>query len=116
MPVGQFSGTRASYVYTSDTGALYVLQLDETLGDLTGAGLDAYDPASPGSATPKPTRFQPRGVYWQGTATGFETKRKFITCGTLDATLYDSNVRQTLTIDGVAGVTTGRRGEQISFP
>lgn len=115
MPEGQFTGSRASYVYTSDTGALYVLQLDETLGDLTGVDLDAFDPGSPGAATPKPTRFSPRGVYWQATATGFEGKRKFLVCGTTDATLYDSNVRQTLTIDGVAGTTTGRRGEKLSF-
>lgn len=115
MPEGQFTGTRSSFVYTSDTGALYVLQLDDTLGGLAGADLDVFDPASPGAATPKPTRFSPRGVYWQGTATGFETKRKFLVCGTTAATLYDSSVRQALTIDGVAGITTGRRGEQMSF-
>ncbi|HEX7762729.1 MAG TPA: hypothetical protein VF433_03870 [Cellvibrio sp.] len=115
MPEGQFTGSRDSYVYTSDTGNLYVLQLDETLGDLAGADLDAFDPANPGTATPKPTRFSPRGVYWQATATGFEGKRKFIICGTTDATLYNSSVRQALTVDGVAGTTTGRRGEKQSF-
>lgn len=116
MPEGQFLGNRDSYVYTSETGALYVITTDETLGDLAGVGLDPYDPLNPGTAVAPPKRFQPRGVYWQGTAVGFTTKRKFLVCGAGDATLYASSVRQAVTIDGVAGITTGRRGERLSFP
>lgn len=115
MPEGQFLGSRGNYVYTSDTDEQYIITTDATLGALTGAGLTVFDPANPGESTPSPKRFQPRGVYWQATAAGFIGKRKFLICGTTDATLYDSSVRQTLTIDGVAGVTTGRRGERQTF-
>lgn len=115
MAEGQFLGARKTYVYTSDTGIDMVFTLDATLGDLANTGLTVFDPAAPGDAIPKPLRFKPRGVYWQGTAAGYTTKRKFITCGTVDADLYASNVRQTVTIDGIAGVTTGRRGEKLTF-
>jgi hypothetical protein len=114
MPVGQFTGTRAKYVYTTDTDDQYILELDTTLAALSTT-LTAFDPASPGDATPAPKRFTPRGVHWQGTATGFERKRKFIVCGQTDDTLYDSSTSQVLTIDGAAGKTTGRKGEKLTF-
>lgn len=116
MAEGQFLGPRGSYVYTSDSGDSYVITTDATLGALTGCDLTAFNPASPGGATAAPKRFKPRGVYWKGTATGYEKARKFLICGTTDATLYDTTVGATLTIDGVAGVTTGRRGETLTFP
>lgn len=112
MGLGQFTGSRSKYQYTDDQGETLNLKLDDTLAGLTGTGLTA---AVAGEGTPKPTGFQPRGVYWKGTATGFTTARKFIICGTTDAALYASNTPQALTIDGVAGITTGRRGESLSF-
>lgn len=115
MGEGQFSGTRSDYVYTTDTGAKYVIEMDDTLGTQPNNGLTVFDPANPGTATPKPNKFNLRGVYWQGTAAGYEGKRKFLVCGTLAATLYASNLRQTVSVDGVAGVTTGRKGESMSF-
>lgn len=114
MPVGQFTGTRGKYVYTSDTDDEYILEMDTTLAALSST-LTAFNPASPGDATPAPKRFKPRGVHWQGTAAGFEGKRKFIVCGTTEDTLYDTSVSATLTIDGAAGKTTGRRGETLTF-
>lgn len=115
MAEGQFTGTRSQYVYTNDGGGKYVLLLDDTLATLTGTGLTAYDPANPGGATPPPRRFKPRIVYWQGTQADFTTKRKALVCGTTSGTLYTSVASQTLTIDGVAGKTTGRRGEKLTF-
>lgn len=112
MGIGQFTGTRSKYQYTNDQGETYNLKLDDTLATLTGTGLTA---AVAGEGIPKPTGFQPRGVYWKGTATGFTTARKFIICGTVDAELYGSDSPQAVTIDGVAGITTGRRGESLSF-
>lgn len=112
MPEGQFSGARASYEYTSDTGASYLLTLDETLGTVANNGLVAATTATTAISAPK--RFQPRVVYWQGTLDG-RIVRKQLVCGTAAATLYASNVSQAVTIDGVAGVTTGRKGEQVSF-
>lgn len=114
MPVGQFTGTRGRYVYTSDTGADYILELDDTLAALSTT-LTAFDPANPGTAIAAPRRFSPRGVYWQGTAAGFENKRKFVVVGDTTDPLYDTTVRGSLTIDGAAGVTTGRRGERLTF-
>lgn len=114
MPVGQFTGSRAKYVYTSDTGDAYILELDTTLAALS-PGLTAFDPANPGDASPAPRRFSPRGVHWQGTAAGFESKRKFVVCGQLSDPIYDTTLRTALTIDGAAGITTGRRGEQLTF-
>lgn len=114
MPVGQFTGTRSKYVYTNDVGTDYILELDDTLAALSTT-LTAFDPANPGTAVPAPRRFKPRGVYWKGTATGFEGKRKFIVCGDPSDTLYDSSVSASLTIDGAAGVTTGRKGESLTF-
>jgi len=111
MPEGQFSGSRAKYEYTSDSGTVYKLTLDATLGDIAGAGLTAAGAAS--TAANKPVGFKPRVVFWQGDLNG-DTKRKEIVCnGT--STLYQTDVSQALTVDGVAGTITGRRGEKLTF-
>ena len=112
MPEGQFTGERKAYLYENDNGTKYVMQLDGTLGDLTGSNLEDY--TGQDGAQPKPTRFEPRGVYWQGKL-GDRQVRKFIVCNASGSTLYESDTSQELTIDGVAGYTTGRRGEQLSF-
>lgn len=116
MPEGQFTGSKARYIYVSDTGISYTLRRDETLGDIAGVGLTEYDPASPPTSFggAKPSQLKPRGVYWEGTLGG-TLRRKFLICGTTEATLYNSGARQALTIDGVAGFTTGRKGEQFTF-
>lgn len=111
MPEGQFSGSRAAYTYTKDDGDNIVICLDETLGGVTGNGLTKITTASelPG----KPLQFTPRVVFWQGTLGG-KVKRKQIVCNA-GSTLYVKKGSSTLTVDGVAGVTTGRRGEKQSF-
>lgn len=114
MAEGQFSGPRSKYVYTDDTGKDYILRLDNTLAALSTT-LTAFDPANPGTATKKPDGFKPRGVYWLATATGYEGRKKFIVCGDGTDTLYNTTIGATLTIDGIAGRTTGRRGEQLTF-
>lgn len=111
MPEGQYSGIRKTYEYTADDGNIYLLKLDETLGDLTECALSAATTATTGTA--KPLSFKPRIVYWQGTLNG-RTVRKSLVCDP-DATIYQSNTSQAVTIDGVAGFTTGRRGEKFSF-
>lgn len=114
MGLGQFTGSRSTYVYQADGGKEYLLTLDDSLV-IVGSGLVQFDPEEPGNATPAPKRFKPRGVYWQGTATGFEGKRKFLICSDPAGALYGVNVRQPITVDGIAGETTGRRGEKLSF-
>lgn len=114
MPEGQYTGQRQSYIYESDAGEAYILLLDATLAGLAGTGLVAATAANAAGASPTPKRFRPRGVYWQGTLDG-RVVRKRIICGTTESTLYQSDVSQSLTIDGVAGSTTGRTGEQLTF-
>lgn len=113
MAEGQFSGRRRPYLYTSDSGEVFLLQKDETLGDLAGAGLVRATTGNIGNASPVPKRFEPRGVYWQGELND-RVVRKFVVCAA-NGTLYVGNVPQPLTIDGVAGSTTGKRGEQLTF-
>lgn len=112
MPEGQFSGERKTYEYTSDTGATYLLTLDATIGDLTDNGLTPATQTTTG--IPAPKRFEPRVVFWSGLL-GTKQVKKSLVCGTTDAPLYDLNISQALTIDGVNGTTTGRKGEKLSF-
>lgn len=119
MPEGQYSGDRAKYVYTSDDGTLYRLNLDVTLATVqtsgdTPAGTELV-PDTPGSgAVNKPTNFKPRVVHWQGTLDG-APKRKSIICGKPTTGMYASKTAQLMEIDGVVGVITGRRGEQLTY-
>lgn len=114
MPEGQFTGARNKYVYTDDGGKDIILTLDSTLAALSPT-LVVFDPANPGTAVPAPKRFQPRGVWWQATATGFVGKRKFLVMGDTSEATYASNISVQLTVDGVQGKTTGRRGEKLSY-
>lgn len=112
MPEGQYLGTRTTYNYQMENGDEIQLVLDTTIGSIASNDLV---PATTGDgSTPKPLRFEPRGVYWEGELDGAK-KRKFVPCNPT-APLYLSNTSTTLTIDGVAGRTTGRRGEKLSFP
>lgn len=111
MGLGQFLGPRLAYVYTSDDGSTeYVLQLDSTLATLTGVDLENYTGQS--GVSPAPKRFEPRIVYWESNDGVY---RKKLVCGTTNATLYATNTSTSLTIDGIAGKTTGRVGEKLTF-
>jgi len=116
MPEGQFSGSKCTYEYTNDEGTNFLLTLDQTLGDLSGNGLVLATQES--TAVPKPTGFQPRIVFWQSLApvgTNRSLSRKELVVGDLSADYYATSVSQMITIDGVEGRTTGRRGEKLSF-
>jgi hypothetical protein len=115
MPEGQFTGRRKAYIYTMDDGETDILlSLDETLASVAESGLLLADAQSAEDSDPKPLRFEPRGVFWQGTLDG-RIVRKFLVCGNTDATLYTQNTSQEVTIDGVDGKTTGKKGEKLSF-
>lgn len=114
MPQGQFLGSRAPYIYESDSGQQYLLLLDTTLATLANTGLVAATATNAAGATPRPLRFKPRGVWWQSTTAG-TPGRKFLICGDVTAGLYASQTSQAVTIDGIAGVTTGRVGEQLTY-
>jgi hypothetical protein len=104
---GQTTGPRAWYSYESDGGVLYSLFLDETLAAAGGLTLDDTNPSPP-------RRFTPRVVFVQATIAG-AIARKAIVCAPGNA-LYNTETSATVTIDGVAFSTTGRRGERLSFP
>lgn len=110
MAEGQFLGNRKSYIYVSDEGTKYIALLDETLASLADVGFDEY--TGQADAQPMPKRFKMRLVYWE--ATDFY-KRKRLYCGKNDATLYKKKASTNLIVDGVAGFTTGRVGEKMSY-
>lgn len=111
MPEGQYTGQKAIYEYTADSGETYLLSLDATLGDIAECNLTKANTNTTG--LPKPLRFKPRVVFWQGTLDGRQV-RKSLVCET-DSTLYETDKSSSLTIDGVTGKTTGRRGETFSY-
>lgn len=105
MPQGQTLGPKRYFRYDNDKGTPYKLLLDQTLGELGGLTEDDQGP------TP-PLRFKPRVAFVEAVVNGVKV-RKEIVCA-LDSTIYTSTP-VTVTIDGVAFKTTGRRGERLSF-
>lgn len=114
MPEGQFTGGRQTFLYVSDDNNSYLLLMDTTLGSIDGAGNTVATIANSADAQNRPIRFKPRGVYWEATAAPVGA-RKFIICGDRAGDLYSAENSQAVTIDGVAGVTTGRRGEHFTY-
>lgn len=115
MPEGQFTGSRSRYVYEMDDGRRIILTLDDSLV-LVGGGLTPFDPAAPpANVTGKPDRFSPRQLLWEATAAGFEGKRKSLVVGTNESTAWTATTSVAITIDGVAGKTTGKKGERFTF-
>jgi len=104
---GNILGGRSYYLYTDDSGATYSILQDDTLAAAAGAVLNDANPAPP-------RRFEPRGIFVEATV-GTRVKRKFLTAPLNTAALYNSNVTQNFTIDGVVFASTGRKGETLSF-
>ena len=100
-------GPRGRYEYTSDTGNTYTIETDVDLA--TAAGLT---PAGSPEAPPLPKGLSPRVVFVQATVAGRLARKNLIV--NADSALYTDS-RQTVTIDGTQGTTTGRKGESLSF-
>lgn len=105
---GNRLGPRARVQYTSDTGEIYNLTTDADLAAASGLPLAV---AGTGSAPPR--RFKPRGVYCQNTVGG-SLARRFVPCDP-DAAFYATSASSNITIDSEVFITTGRRGETLSF-
>lgn len=105
-------GKRKKYKYVMDDNTVIKLRLDATLGDLAECGLSEVTTAD--NAGNKPTNFKPRVVFWQHVQEDGNVIRKELVC-TQASTAFISKDNFNITIDGIAGQTTGRRGEQISF-
>lgn len=118
---GNKLGARVRIVYDSEqTGQIYILQTDADFA-VAGAGAGAsapviYDPANPpaltGNVSGRPNRFEPRGVYLKEVG---GSARKFVVCTSPSAELYATATPTVVAIDGVDFITTGRRGESLSF-
>lgn len=105
---GNRLGPRAVYQYTTDGGIEINLLLDDDLV-LTNSGLIFGD-----DGTTAPKRFKPRVVFAQASVDGKIARKAFV-CGSPTAPLYVANAPQTITLDGLTFVTTGRRGETQTF-
>lgn len=115
MPRAQFTGPKSKFIYTRDNGTdTIVMKMDPDLV-AANSGLQIATPALIAAASPAPKGFKPRGVYWQGTDDTYENSRKFLVCGTVASALYVADSPTVVTIDTVAGITTGKRGEKQSF-
>lgn len=110
MAEGQFLGQKATYIYVTDSNDEYVITRDNDLSLASITGLVLYTEGAPDLDT-LPRGIKPRGVHWVAVVNN-RFVRKFLICGTQDATLYLLKGSAPVTIDGVKGFTTGRRGEQ----
>ena len=113
MAEGQFLGAKARYIYSADDGREFVRLADTTLAAIAGTD-NVAAPAGGAADGQLPRRFFPRGVWWEGTLGG-KVVRKFLVCGTAESPLYASVTRTALSVDGVAGFVTGRRGERATL-
>lgn len=108
--------SRAWFVYRSDDGNDYLVQLDASNGDVAGAGLArAVSPAN--DATPQlPRRLRPRFVWAENISNG---GRRRIVCGQPDAALFQDGGTVTLDevgdADGAPYTCTGAVGEKRVF-
>jgi hypothetical protein len=113
MGVGQFLGPKVKVKYIADSGEAYLLTRD---ADLCGTAIEKVSlPVWNGTdeISFPPPRFKPRGCYWKSDAAPFY--RKFLICGTQAAEAYDATAPIAITIDGIAGKTTGVRGERFTY-
>lgn len=104
MP-GNLLGQRGWYLYTADNGNQYSYQTDRDLAAAVGATLNA-------SNQTLPRGLRPRGVYCQDA----DGNRKFVICPSTTTAAYEADGSTTLTIDGTAFTTTGKRGERVRVP
>ena len=117
---GNLLGPRATYIYTPDVaGTLYLYTTDEDLA-IPGLGAGAaapveFDPANPPTPVPQaaPKNFTFRTVFAQDAA----GNRKSLIVADPTAALFNTTIRTA--IPDLAGatdfVTTGRKGETLSF-
>lgn len=103
---GNILGKRSVYVYTDDKGNTYTYRTDEELA----ASVGATKATAAGNALPK--GFKPRGVYVELKTP--EKQRKFIIVPLTTLAAWD-NKSVDLTVATKPAMTTGRRGESMSF-
>lgn len=119
---GNRLGPRQRYIYITDVPTIgYIYETDQDLAvaglGAAGAAPEVFDPANPPSGitlTPAPRNFSFRTVFAQSTTDGV---RKNLIAASPLANLYSATFSQSVpAIDtDTSFVTTGRKGEQLSF-
>lgn len=122
-----FGSLKKKYVYVDDAGKNWIIRYAEDKATATPSPeLNEYNPASPPSGgiqgTLPPKRC--RGVHAQGSvAVGSESShmiKRFFVCNPA-SDMYKSNASQNISYtgddeaDGITLVSTGRKGERITF-
>lgn len=115
MPAG-IRGQSVKVRYTTDTGVNIALSVPKYIADIPGTGLGTPD----GTEGAKPARFKPRVVFWEAivanvdpTKPGQLIRRQIpFNAGAL---IIAANATVPVTVDGINGDTTGRRGEKLTY-
>ena len=77
MAEGQFTGSKAVYVYTDDSDVQYLIRMDATLGAIPELGMIPAVDADLSKPT-LPKGFSTRKVLWEGLCDGIK-RRKTLT-------------------------------------
>lgn len=106
------SGSRKWMTYTTDTGVVYLVEIDESNGEAAGFG----DCTTENQSLPiLPSRFQMRYVNAVAAgASGEDIRRKFWVGN--QSTLQDLAASRAITVDGVGYNIRSFRGEKATFP
>lgn len=114
MAAGQFLGQRGSFIYTSDTGEQYIIEMDATIGAITELGLVAANQTNAGTLTSPPKRLTLRYVNWTGICDGRAVAKRLV--ANASGVAYSSGSSTPLDIGGSSdGRVTGRVGEKFTF-
>lgn len=114
---GNLLGSRSKYVYKGDDGNNYSVITDDSLAVAKLGAADAapvaFDPESPPAnyAGRWPRGAETRKVFVEDS----NGNRKALTAFDPTASLFATNLSQSVTIDEAAFTSKGRRGERYSF-
>lgn len=103
------TGPKSWYIYTTDSLVQHGVFLSDDIAAIAGFPLATVP-------TPEMPRRSAMRHVWVETRAAGVTYRKRIPCPTVDNTLYAGEVSQPVDIGTVTWYTTGRRGEEFSFP
>lgn len=105
---GNVLGERATFAYTSETGQVYNMVLDNSVGAGVGNPYST-DASLPGLSASAQRPIRPRYINVEDVATG-NIKKRIVVCNPSNA--FFQGTDSTLTINGVEFVVTSSRGEQ----
>lgn len=108
------AGSRAWYVYSSDDGNQYAVELDEDAATINTAGFTVYSGQVVLPLMPKGMKMRyVNAIQSTGAGAGFRSRRIF--CGTTESALF-SGTAATVTVNGMNYVVSSTRGERQRKP